>query len=349
MKVVITGASGNLGSRLVPALLAHPGVTEVVGIARRPPASSDIAWHQADVAESDLKPLVRGADVVVHLAWLLVPSRKPALMERVNLRGTQAVLDAVGAEGVPALVHGSSIGAYSPGPKDSAVDESYPTDGIPSSLYSRHKATAERMVDAFERRYPDRRVVRIRPGIVLQAEAASSLARYFLGPLVPQRLVRPGLLPAVPRTPGLAFQGVHATDVAAAYVAAITKPVHGAFNVAGSPVLDARTMAQALDAREIPVPLAVLRAAVAAAWHARVISMDPGWVDLGTQSPLMSCDRAQRELDWVPRVDVRDALAEVVAGMASGAGVDTPVLRPRQAGVGRVVEALKVAAGGARR
>lgn len=329
MKVVITGASGNVGSRLVPALLAHPDVTEVVGIARRPPERSDIAWHAADVATSDLRPLVRGADVVVHLAWLLVPSHKPDLMARVNLGGTQAVLDAVAAEGVPALVHGSSIGAYSPGPKDRAVDETYPTDGISSSLYSRQKATAERMVDVFEQQHPDRRVVRIRPGIVLQAEAASSLARYFLGPLVPQRLIRPALLPVVPRTPGLAFQAVHASDLADAYVGAVTRPVRGAFNVAGGPVLDAHAMAAALRAREVPVPRMLLRSAVAAAWRLRLLPMDPGWIDLGTKGPLIDSSRAQRELGWTPRVDVREALLEVVAAMGDLRGGDTPVLEPR--------------------
>ena len=349
MKVVVIGASGNVGSRLVDALLAHPDVTEVMGVARRPPERSDITWHTADVATSDLRPLLRGADVVVHLAWLLVPSRKPEMLARVNLGGTQAVLDAVAAEGIPALVYGSSIAAYAPGPKQPPVDETYPRTGISSSLYSRQKAAAERLLDVFEEQHPERRVVRIRPGIVLQAEAASSLARYFLGPLIPQRVIRPGLLGVVPRTPDLAFQAVHASDLAEAYVAAVTRPATGAFNVAGSPVLDAAALAQALQARQVPVPRAVLRTAVAAAWRLRLLPMDPGWVDLGTQGPLMDCGRARRELGWTPKVDVRDALAEVVAAMGDGEGADTPVLRPREAGLRRRVEALAVATGRDRR
>ena len=58
--------------------------------------------------------------------------------------GTQRVLDATAAVGAGAFVYASSVGAYSPGPKDRRVDETWPTDGVPSSFYSRHKAATER-------------------------------------------------------------------------------------------------------------------------------------------------------------------------------------------------------------
>jgi nucleoside-diphosphate-sugar epimerase len=94
------------------------------------------------------------------------------------------------------------------------------------------------MLDAFEAEHPERRVVRIRPGVVLQAQAASALARYFLGPFVPQSLVRPSLLPVVPSVDKLAFQVVHAEDMARAYVLACVQPGDRRFNIATEPVLD---------------------------------------------------------------------------------------------------------------
>src|SRR5687768_1037518 len=109
MRIVVTGATGNVGSRLLPQLLSCSDVTSVVGIARRLPASPDprVEWHALDVAEDDLSPAVRGADVVVHLAWLLQPSHDPDEMRRVNLLGSRRVFDAFVREGVPALVHAS--------------------------------------------------------------------------------------------------------------------------------------------------------------------------------------------------------------------------------------------------
>src|SRR4051812_7534345 len=116
MRIVVTGASGNVGSQLLPQLLASPDVTSVVGIARRPPLhpDGDVEWHALDIAEDDLLPVLTGADVVVHLAWLLVPAHDPDEMHRVNVVGSQRVFDAAVAAGVPAIVHASSIGAYSP-------------------------------------------------------------------------------------------------------------------------------------------------------------------------------------------------------------------------------------------
>ena len=186
MRIAITGATGNVGSQLVPQLLSHVlpdgSSPTVVGIARRLPADPDprVEWHALDVAEDDLTPAVRGADVVVHLAWLLQPSHDPDEMRRVNLQGSRRVFDAVVREGVPALVHASSVGAYSPAPKDRRVDEQHPTEGIPSSTYSRHKAEAERMLDRLDAEHPERRVVRMCKFIVLQPDAASVCARYFL-------------------------------------------------------------------------------------------------------------------------------------------------------------------------
>ena len=337
MRIVVTGATGNVGSQLVPQLLAHPEVTSVVGIARRLPQQADprVEWHALDVAEDDLLPALRGADVVVHLAWLLQPAHDPDEMRRVNVVGTSRVLEAVAAAGVPVLVHASSVGAYSPGPPktDGAlaprVREDHPTAGISTSTYSRHKAEAERMLDAFEAEHPERRVVRLRPGVVLQAQAASALARYFLGPFVPQSLIRPSLLPVVPAVDRLAFQVVHAEDMARAYVLACLKPVTGAFNIAAEPVLDPGTLAALLGARRVPLPAAVLRGLVDLAWRLHVVPVDPGWVDIGRLTPLLDTTRARADLGWLPRHDAGQALLETLEAMGAGVGGDTPVLRPR--------------------
>ena len=80
---------------------------------------------------------------------------------------------------MPALVYASSVGAYSPGPKDRRVDESWPTAGIESSFYSRHKAEVERLLDRFERETPSVRVVRLRPALIFKREAASGIRRLF--------------------------------------------------------------------------------------------------------------------------------------------------------------------------
>src|SRR4051812_45651907 len=156
VRVVVTGATGNVGTSVVRALGDDPAVDEIVGVARRLPSwqAPRVRWVSADVARDDLAPLFAGVDAVIHLAWLIQPSRDAAELERVNVEGSRRVFEAASAAGVGALVHASSIGVYSPGPKDRPVDESWPREGIDSLFYARHKAAAEHALDAVEASNP---------------------------------------------------------------------------------------------------------------------------------------------------------------------------------------------------
>src|SRR3954447_10061539 len=142
MRVAITGATGNVGTSLLQALAREERVESIVGIARRRPSMEwpKTTWVQADVSRDDLEPHFRGADCVVHLAWLIQPSRDEATLYATNVDGSQRVFNACVRAQVPALVYASSVGAYSPGPKDRAVDEPWETGGVQTSFYSRHKA-----------------------------------------------------------------------------------------------------------------------------------------------------------------------------------------------------------------
>ena len=170
MKIVVTGATGNVGTSVVRALAE---ADEIVGIARRRPAwqAPRVRWVSADVARDDLAPHFAGADAVIHLAWLIQPSRDDAELARVNVEGSRRVFEAAARAGVKALVHASSVGVYSPGPKDRAVDESWPREGVETLFYARHKAQAERALDAVETANPRLRVVRLRPGLIFKREA----------------------------------------------------------------------------------------------------------------------------------------------------------------------------------
>jgi len=184
------------------------------------------------------------------------------------------------------------------------------------------------MLDELQQEHPERRVVRLRPGVVLQAAAASELARYFLGPFVPQSLVRRALLPLVPAVSRLAVQAVHAEDVASAYVLAATTPVTGAFNIAAEPVLDPAVLARLLAARQVPLPAAVLRGLVNATWRLHLQPTDPGWVDIARLGPLMDTTRAQDVLGWTPRTDAGTALVETLDAMPTAAVAARPSCVP---------------------
>ena len=340
MRVVVVGASGNVGTSVLRSLAAEPAVDSVLGVCRRLPGLrlTKVEWQSADVASSPLEPLFRGADAVVHLAWLIQPGRDQQTVRAVNVHGSERVFRAVVAAGVPTLVYASSVGAYGRGPKDIRVDEGWPASGIPTSFYSRHKAEVETLLDDLEAEHPVLRVVRLRPGLIFKRDAASGIRRLFAGPLLPNALVRRGLIAAVPDVPRLAFQAVHSHDVGEAYRLALMGDVRGAFNIAAEPVLDARELARALGARPVPVPARALRAGAALSYALRLQPSEPGWVDMGLGVPLMDMTRARDELGWTPRSSATDALLELLDGLRHGAGIDTPPLEPGSAGPLRLRE-----------
>jgi nucleoside-diphosphate-sugar epimerase len=342
MRIVVTGATGNVGTSLLRALGRDDRVEEIVGIARRMPRWQPprTRWVQADITTTPLEPIFRGADAVVHLAWLIQPSRDLRELESVNVTGSQRVFEAAAAAGA-ALVHASSIGAYSPGPKDRRVDESWPTDGIPSSFYARHKAACERALDDLEARHPELRVARLRPALVFKREAAQEIRRLFAGPFLPSPLLRPGLIPVLPVVDRLVLQAVHADDVAEAYRLVATDPgARGAYNVAAEPVLGPRELGDLLGARPVRVPAKALRAAADLTWRARLQPTPPGWLDMGLAVPVMDTRRAREELGWTPQHGAGEALLELLEGMRERAGADTPPLDPGAGGPLRVRELL---------
>ena len=338
-RVVVVGATGNVGTSVLEALAGEPDVS-VLGIARRLPELDlpHVEWAQADITSSDLVSHFRGADCVVHLAWLIQPSRDQETLRATNVHGSTRVFEAVAEAGVPALVYASSVGAYSPGPKNRFVDESWPTEGIRTSFYSRHKAEVERILDAFERDRPETRVVRLRPGLIFKREAASGIRRLFAGPLLPSPLVRPGLVPFVPDTPRLRFQAVHSRDVGDAYRLAVVGDARGAFNVAAEPVLDPAELARLLGARKVRVPGGLLRGLADATWRLHLQPTPPGWVDLALGVPLLDTGRARSELGWEPRHRAGEALLELLDGMRDRAGAPTPPLDPGSGGPARAKE-----------
>jgi UDP-glucose 4-epimerase len=328
MRVVVVGASGNLGTSVLGALANEPSVTEVVGIARRRVELDlpKVQWHQADVATSDLTPAFTGADAVIHLAWEIRPSHRMDVLHDVNINGSRRVFEAAVKAGAKAVICASSVGVYSPGPKV-PVDETHPREGVPTSHYSQEKVAVEHSMDEMEAKHPDVRWVRIRPGLIFKRESATHVRRLFLGSLYPAALLRRRPVPFVPRTAGFVLPAVHASDVADAFVRALTRDVTGAFNVAADPPLDSVTMSKALGVPSIPIPPKLLRAVAHATWRAHLQPSDPGWVDMALQLPLLNSNRAHNELGWQPDVTATHALVELVHGMGDGAHFDTPPLQ----------------------
>ncbi len=337
MRLLITGASGNIGTALLRRLTGRTDV-EIVAVARRAPPPeppyAGVRWHQVDLgddaADAVLDEAMSGVDAVVHLVWAFQPTRRPDYLRRVGVGGTARVLAAADRAGVGHLAHVSSVGAYAPKVSDEPVDEAYPHTGMPTSRYSTDKAAAESLLDRYERDHPDgMTITRIRPGIVLQRSAGAALTRYGLPAYFPARLLP--YVPLLPLDRRFAVPVVHSDDVADALARVLDQRRGGAFNVAADEPLTRAVVADVLGARAVHVPAPVLRAVVAGSWRLQLQPLSPGWIDLAFAVPRQDCARARDELGWRPGTGPRDALTAAVEGMAGNVGTDSPALRPRSA------------------
>lgn len=328
MRIVVIGATGNIGTSVVRAFADDAQVEQVIGVARRLPDLyvPKTTFVAADVRTSALEPLLDGADVLVQLAWAFQPTHHPLRTWEVNVLGTMRALQAAANAGTPTILYASSVGAYSPAPGDT-VDESWPTHSLPTAAYGREKAYLERVLDTFELHHPEIRVARVRPSFVFKREAASEQARVFAGPLLPRWVARPGALPAIPLPTGLRFQAVHAADLAEAFrLLAHSPDARGAYNVASEPIIDRAIIGELLGTRTVPVPQRLARWAVAAAWRAHLSRSDAELLRLFLSLPTLDTTRIRGELGWTPRHSGPAALAELFEGMAAGAGAPTAPL-----------------------
>jgi UDP-glucose 4-epimerase len=141
-------------------------------------------------------------------------------------------------------------------------------------------------------------------------------------------LLRRNVLRLTPFPDALAFQLVHADDVAAALDLILRERAAGAFNVAAEPIIDRAAFRRVFGSVGPPAPPTVLRALASASWHARLQPTEPGWIDLAAQVPFLKTDRLRR-LGWKPRHDAEDVLSRFVDALGRKAGRPGPLLNRR--------------------
>ncbi len=335
MKVVVTGASGSVGT----ALLRSPGIEhwELTGIARRRPPDREpytgVRWIDCDIGDLSAVPVLTdafaGARAVVHLAWAIQPHRTDPPMNRTNAIGTEHVLHAAAAAGVMQVVCASSVAAYTPAERWTRVDESHPRTGLARSAYSVGKAALETRLDEFEQQQPGIRVARIRPCGIVQGDSAAELGDWLLSPWLPRSVIGRRMLP-VPLWKDLRLQLVHATDVASAIRAILRDRAAGAYNLAAEPVLPAPALAALFGGFRAPVPRAILT--TGAGWSRRMglQPLHPAWLELADRACLADARRAARELGWQPETDAVTACRELASRMRTGPPGPSAPLDPRR-------------------
>jgi UDP-glucose 4-epimerase len=330
LTIAVTGPTGEIGKSFISALERAPEVERVIGMARRPFDLGAQGWEKTEYRRGDIldrdavDALVEDADVVVHLAFVIVAGRGES--REINLSGSRNVFEAAAAAGAKRLVYTSSVAAYGfHRSLPELIDEDEPARGTARHPYSADKAEVERelrasLVDSTTEAYVFRPCIVAGPQapLLLELVPLLRLGQKLPGPVRWALGKAPALRPVLP-DPGVPFQLVHHDDVAAALCAAVVghgEP--GVYNLAGPGELTVADLAHELGWHSVPAPqLAVGAAAEAIAPFMPFLPAEAAWIETVRRPLLMDTSRARRKLHWMPHHDARETLRETVAAVRS--------------------------------
>jgi UDP-glucose 4-epimerase len=324
LTVAITGPTGEIGQAVVSALERTREVTRVLGMARRSfdPAQrgwKKVVYRRGDVLDrSAVADLVRDADVVVHLAFIIMGGARESA--EVNLVGSRNVFEAAVAAGAQRLVYASSVAAYgfhrdNPQP----LTEEVAARGIGGHYYSAQKAEVEGLLRETLAGSATAAYV-FRPCIVAGRDAPlliDSLPYTQISERLPGPVARlldgvPILKPVLP-DPGVPFQLVHHDDVASAMRAAVLgRGTPGPYNLAGPGQLTVGDLARELGWYAIPVPELAVDAVAEMVGRLGFLPAQAQWVAAFREPVIMATAKARRELRWIPRRDALETLRETI-------------------------------------
>ncbi len=324
LTVAVTGPTGEIGQAVVAALERARGVERIVGMARRPFDPAAKGWKKVTYRRGDVlnrrrvADLVEEADVVVHLAFMIMGGEKES--RRVNLSGSRNVFEATVAAGVERLVYASSVAAYgfhreNPQP----LTEEVPARGTASHYYSAQKAEVEELLADTLHGGPTAAYV-FRPCIVAGPQAPllidslpySQVSERLPGPVRNLLDGVPILRPVLP-DPGIPFQLVHHDDVATAMRAGVLgrgKP--GVYNLAGAGELTVKRLAEELGWYSIPVPELAVGALAQTIGRLGFLPAQAQWIAAFREPVIMDTSKARRELRWKPKYDALQTLRDTI-------------------------------------
>ena len=326
LTVAVTGPTGDLGIGIVSALERSRSIKRIRGMARRPFDPSERRWRKTEYRRGDVtdaasvRDLVKGADVVVHLAFAILTASDAT--RKLNVEGSRRVFEEAAKAGAERICYASSVAAY--GFHDDNPDwltEEIPPRGSPEHPYSQQKAEVERVLGETLLRRPHTVAYVFRPCIVAGPQARTMLEAipyHRLGEAMPARVGRllgsmPVLKPVIP-DPGTPFQLVHEDDVARAFVAGVRglgEP--GPYNLAGGGVLTLADVAAALGWYAVRVPKPVVEATAQVLTQLPLVPDSAAWIHSVKKPVLMKTGRASRLLRWRPRFTAEATLEATVA------------------------------------
>jgi nucleoside-diphosphate-sugar epimerase len=311
LTVAVTGPTGTFGLALMPLLQDDERISRVIGIARRPfdPAGrgwTKMEYRRGDVRDVDaLRTSFEGADVVVHLAFLIVGGGKQTT-HAINVEGTLNAFRAAAEAGAARFVYASSVAAYGfHADNPVGITEDWQTRPADRLFYAQEKAELERLLTEEAALHPETAVYMLRPPVVLGPDAVGGKVTVpsVLEPLVRALGARMRRLPGLPAlAPDLPLQLIHQDDVAEALrLCVVGAGPPGAYNIAADDVVTGADIVRELGLRPVRVPGGPFAAAARAVSKVPFLPSGLQWGEAIGRPVIMDTTKAKTQLGWEPQ------------------------------------------------
>ena len=303
MRVIVVGAKGKVGRSVLRGLVSHMQITEVIALSdeidpQLTTPETTIQRRQVNL-RGDLRDELQFADAVVFLGW---PQSGTA--DGASTNGTPEIVSqlcqSVAMVGVRTFVYVSTAGVYAPAPPGESVDESWPSAGATSSIESLRAADSERIIERFEAAHPLIRVVRLRPGFIVDSPVSKVRWRMLLLRKLVAILKKMRQWPLVPNVAPLSIQCIRVADLVEALCLALTRSVNGIFNVATEPITS-ELLAASIGARQIRIPPRYFVGLTVLGARLGLAPLPADRIEILLRTPDIDTTRAEQELGWVAR------------------------------------------------
>jgi nucleoside-diphosphate-sugar epimerase len=325
--VAVTGPTGTFGFGLMPLLERDRRIGRVKGVARRPFDPSEHGWRKLEYSRGDvrdpeaLKDAFEGADVVVHLAFMITGTASRETIKAINIDGTLNAFRAANEAGAKRFVYASSVAAYgfhSDNPV--GMTEEWPARRAARLFYAQEKAELEQLLQQEANSRRETELYLLRPPIVLGPHAiggkdavpapVAAAGRRML------EFARRLPIPIPVLAPDLPLQFIHEEDVGRALLQCVVGAgPPGVYNIAGDGVLTGADVARELGLAPLPIPGRMVHVAAKAAASVPTPAFVPAateWVEAASHPAIMDTTKAHEELGWRPRYSGLEALRETL-------------------------------------
>jgi len=293
IRVAITGINSYFASTILPKLEENPDIERIVGIDVSPwkGGYSKVRFHREDIRSDRIFDILKGVDVVYHLAFIVGEIHDKSKTLDININGSKNVFTACAANRVKKVIYTSSMTIY--GSHESnplGFTELSPICANDDSYYNSSKVQVEAFVAEFFKDHPEITLTIMRVGLLCGPGINNMFSTLWSKKIS-----------ALPMGRNSYNQLIHEEDLGEALDLAMKKDLSGIYNVCADDALPTRDMFKKAGVKILFVPAGLLKLIINVLFFLRIEKVSRGWVSLSEHTIYGICDKFKKAAGWEPR------------------------------------------------